>query len=736
MNDEHTQKFTTFFKTNLNPEQQKVVAQKNGVLLVCAGAGSGKTRVITARMTNLVVQELVAPASIIALTFTNKAAHEMKERILSFLPEHYAVPYVGTFHSYCLRLLKSNSHLIRIPQFAILDSDDHDKLLRSILTRYSINKKITPKSISYALSQLKNNAIDGTINLQDLGDATMVQVCTLYEQEKTASQCLDFDDLLVETLRLFIKNPEFKERYQQHIRHVLVDEYQDTNRVQHALLKHIACDSQQKFALDSLCVVGDEDQSIYSWRGATVTNIINFKHDFPETTSITIEQNYRSVQPILDTANCIIKNNIVRNHKNLWSERKASDRIRLISCVSGYQEGEAVALFAKNSTQKTTLAATAVLYRSHYQSRTLEEALIRHAVPYKIVGGLQFYERLEIKDLLGYMRLVANPFDRVSFMRAFNTPTRGLGDKFQELFFQTWDTQPFLTFKGVANTLITNNLVVGGKQDALKKFIHIFDELLPTDLASFVLDTLITKTQYLSYLKEAFDVEEAATKIENVKELVHAIRAMNDHTPTPLTSFLDDVALLQEQSMQANQERDCIKLMTFHAAKGLEFDSIILTGLEEGILPSAHSLYEPERLEEERRLLYVGITRARERLLILHARYRYTFGQMTDQRSSRFLDEIPEDYMSRNDASQWIAQQFTSYFNQWLNQVTHTIKPAIIEKPVIKKLLGSWKKFQAVTHEKFGTGIIEKVEEKEDQKIYLTVKFKTGSKKLDAQFLK
>ena len=367
--------FNIFFAEQLNPEQQKVVAQKLGVLLVHAGAGSGKTRVITARMTNLILNEGYDFSTIVAVTFTNKAAREMKERIISFLPEGHPIPFVGTFHSYCLRLLKSYNRFLSIPDFSILDQDDQEKLIKNILTRYGVHKKLTPKTVLYSISQLKNEAVTGIV-MPLFADPLLKQIFMAYEQEKVNSHCYDFDDLLVETVKLFKNNKEFKKTYQQSVTHVLIDEYQDTNRVQHALLKEIALDKDEKFILDSLCVVGDEDQSIYSWRGATVANIINFKHDFPDATSVTIEQNYRSVQPILDTANAIIHHNSQRKSKKLWSLKKAQDRVRVLACISGYQEAETAALLAKSMRAKKNISSLSC----HLISLPLPVTLIRRSI--------------------------------------------------------------------------------------------------------------------------------------------------------------------------------------------------------------------------------------------------------------------------------------------------------------------------------------------------------------------
>lgn len=769
--------FNKFLENSLNPEQKKAATIPFGVLLVRAGAGSGKTRVITARMANLMLNYNVFADSIIAMTFTNKAAKEMKERIGKYIGNSRELPYVGTFHSYCLRLLKQNNDKITVPNFSILDSDDQEKLISRIINKNNLQKRISPKNALYSISRIKNDAT----NLKDLQnlnnlDPVLREVFSTYEKEKQLSRCLDFDDLLLETLKLFNKNSEFREDFQKQIRHILVDEYQDTNKVQHELLKYMALDQNKKFAVDSLCVVGDEDQSIYSWRGATVTNILNFKKDFPQTEFITIEQNYRSVEPILNMANELIDNNSNRSNKKLWSGKLAQDRIRLLSCNSGYQEAEAIALCAKTLSTKKSLNSCAVLYRSHFQSRPIEEALLRYNIPYIIIGGIQFYERQEIKDLLAYLKLSVNPFDQVSLMRVINTPARSFGDKFQENFFNTWAVNPFSDFKEISLKIIESGQVTGKQNLALKNFINIFAEINLNTGPSKALDIIIQKTNYFNYLKESFDEQEAESKTGNVKELINAIIFAESNGKTNLKDFLDEVALLQETIKDSKKEKDCIKLMTLHAAKGLEFDTVIISGLEDSLLPSGHSAYQTEKLEEERRLFYVGITRAQERLLITHARQRFTYGTMQEQLRSRFLDEVGKKNIQQEECNYWQANNFVTYFNIWLNseklssqdykqdkeftaskqtakiqevkKITMPeetgFKASFVEKnktltakkvPNTNIINNSWRKNQVVRHETFGIGIIEKIEEKDEHKTYLTVKFSKETKKIDSKFV-
>lgn len=654
------EQFSTFLNTALNDKQRQAVQQKSGIFLVCAGAGSGKTRVITARITNLMLNEEVHAHGIVALTFTNKAAREMKERVAHFMPG-MRLPFVGTFHAYCLQVLKMYRSVTGLPEFTILDDEDQEKLVRGLIARYGLQKSITVKSIMSTISQMKNSLY----GMQ--ADPIMQQMYDAYEREKKVSNAFDFDDLLLEVLRLFRTQPPFKQQFQERVRHLLVDEYQDTNEVQHALLKEMTLRSDGSFAPESLCVVGDEDQSIYSWRGATIANIIHFKKDFRDTQTITIDQNYRSVQSILDIANAVIQNNMQRNEKKLWSERKGLDRVRILSCASGYQEADVIAHLAQIHSRVKKTHSIAVLYRSHYQSRTIEEILIRASVPYRIIGGIRFYNRQEIKDLLAYLKLMVNPYDRVSFTRVINVPSRGLGDKFVELFMEQWDAQPLLDVYSLANYLIQEKIIAKSRQESVYECMHILKECSALISPDKILDMLIIKTGYLTYLKESFDTEEARTKIENVKELMRAVESRVAQEPhLTLSDFLHEIALLQEQSENIDESLHTISLMTLHAAKGLEFDTVILAGVEEGILPSGHALYDASTLEEERRLLYVGITRARERLVVTHARLRTVFGQMNDQRPSRFIQEIPKT-IPIIDITRWGRDQLRQYLSTWYN---------------------------------------------------------------------
>ncbi len=741
-------KFDTFIKEQLNPEQQKAVLHDQGPLMVIAGAGSGKTRVITSRIAHLMINKEVPAEAIVALTFTNKAAREMQERIRHFLPKGSSVPFVGTFHSYCLRLLKQHPHLTKLSTFSIIDADDQQKIIKGILQRNNIGSPTAVKSLLYQISALKNaHSNPQAADDWHMHDQQLQQVYQAYEREKLASKCLDFDDLLHYGLRLFSDNG-FKKQFQETVRHLLVDEYQDTNVIQHELLKAMALGQKRSCILDSICAVGDEDQSIYSWRGATVANMQHFKKDFSNTTTIKIEQNYRSAQAILDVANSVIKHNKQRSPKKLWSEKEGNNRVKNAQFMSEYQEGEAVAQLCKTVANKGT--PIAVLYRTHFQSRAIEEALIRNSVPYRIFGGVQFYERKEIKDLLAYARLIVNPFDRPSFFRIINTPGRGLGPAFEALFYERWAQEPFLTFKDVAHKLIEEGAIKGKKQEQLVQFIAVYQGLENTTPPIDACKLLLERTGYIAHLKETYDLEDAQGRIDNLTELLRAIAHFASEGITSLEAFLAEIALMQEKSAKQDEEHTSVSLMTLHAAKGLEFDIVILVGLEEGLLPSARSLHDEEAIEEERRLFYVGITRARERLLLSHSRYRYSYGQMNDQLPSRFLQEIPialsqpEDLRSLQpiELKQWMGQWFgvstpspVLTFN--MAQKKPTVTPKVKRDTTPKKLVpqtGAWRTNQPVSHKIFGIGVVKKAEQKGD-KTFVTVAFKIGTKKVLSTFL-
>lgn len=778
MTDNFHEKFTRFFNNDLNSDQQSAVAPREGIFLVRAGAGSGKTRVITARILRLILEYQTPSAAIVALTFTNKAAREMQERVLHSLPPSIKPPIITTFHSYGLNLLKRYGKLINISQFSILDSDDREKLLQTIIKRLNIAKRITATSMGAAISRYKNSitSIHKASPRSEWSDPLYHEIWHSYEKERRAAHCLDFDDLLVETLRLFETQPDFKYEIQNLVQHILVDEYQDTNRLQHAIIQHMAYTEKNMCALKSLCVVGDENQAIYSWRGATVDNMVKFKESFPQTALVSITQNYRSVQPVLQTANSVITHNRHHATHEIWSQRKAHNRVRFVTCTSSYQEAEVAATCGSYFQKTKSLSRLAILYRSHFQSRALEEALVRNSIPYVILGGTQFYDRQEIKDLLAYLRLAYNPFDRVSFTRCINTPARALGDAFIEQIMEIWNSDSEYSFYEAAQELLNQKILPSRKHESLVQFMKI---IYDTHAAASVRDSLeliIERTAFIAYLMRSYEPDEAQDRIANVHELANAIAAMEERGITSLASFLDEVALVQDYKSQEKGSQEVVRLMTLHSAKGLEFDTVIIPGLEEGLFPSMQSTYQDASLEEERRLLYVGITRARERLIMTCANKRFMYGTTREQQPSRFVQELPDECVAYDDAASQFFTQIQQNLVAWLrtsdekssqgNAQNLSIKQTSIpaknkivpsmqlddpfddefDAPPVKPVVPSsapssaassatWRLQQRVTHPTFGDGIIKKIEHLPPT-TYLTIHFSAGLKKIAAPFVK
>lgn len=759
----------SFINTNLNHEQQQAVTPNHGAFLVIAGAGSGKTRVITTRIINLILEHGVEPSSIIALTFTNKAAQEMQHRIAKFLPNLRTKPHIATFHAYCLKLLKQHAYLQSKPAFTILDAQDAQKLLQNITKERGVDRLFNAKQLLPMFSTIKMHDILGTeLPLWNMHNMQQfMELYNAYQQQKNVSNYVDFDDLLYKTYELFKNHEGFKERHLQNHRHVLIDEYQDTNVIQHELLKQMSLHNKQ-FAIDSICAVGDEDQSIYSWRGATIQNILDFHHDYPSTKKIKLEQNYRSTQQILDIANSVIKNNVNRNHKQLWSASTKKHTPLVLECLSDLQEASIIVQLIAQLSQKESRASIAILYRTHYQSRIIEEALIKESIPYKIIGGIQFYERKEIKDLLAYLRLVINPFDRISFFRVVNCPLRGLGEKFEELFASTWMQNPLSSFQEIAQELLQQNMLPAKQAASLKSFVDLFTSELPEKTVTEIMQHFVTKTAYHQYLQDSYEKQEAQEKIENIAEFIRAAQYFDQNSKAGVSQFLDEIALMQEQMKKDDDSTERVHMMTLHAAKGLEFNNVIISGLEEGILPSNQSVAQ-ENTEEERRLFYVGITRAQEKLLITTSKYRNVFGKLDQQRPSRFLQEIPANLIVYQAASHWSRSGFQTFLQNWLEQKqlksNHTPAPTAksttsffsrniatpkssSSKPLVSTntapttsstsnaINSPIKRLQPVEHPTFGFGIAHDVQQKGD-KFIITVQFtKHGSKKIDSNFLK
>ncbi len=592
---------TTTLLNDLNADQQKAVRQTDGPVLILAGAGSGKTRVLTYRVAYLMAEKKVHGTNILMLTFTNKAAGEMKLRIQSLLRAHQIsdMPYAGTFHSLCVTILRNHGSHINIPtNFSIYDDNDQMDALKLVMKKLDISQKqFNPRSVLATISQAKNEMISALEypqyargNFQE----TVARLYLSYQQLLVTNGALDFDDLLLKTVVLFQKTPTIRTEYQNRYEYVLVDEYQDTNKAQYLLTKLLSGRWR------NLTVVGDASQSIYRWRGADFRNIVNFKTDFPDTKTFHLEQNYRSTQTILDAAFGVIGKNTTHPILKLWTDKGIGEKISLYEARNEHDEASYIAQIILQS--REPFSHFAILYRTNAQSRVLEENFIRNGIPYALIGGTRFYDRKEIKDVLSYMRLIANHNDTVSFKRAEN-----LG-KTRFIKFQTYATS------------VTN------------------DNTLVSLTTLELLDTILEVTKYLE-LYDANNEEEAA-RLENIKEL----RSVATEFPD-LTEFLTNVALVEQKSTsnkRTTDQKNVVTLMTLHAAKGLEYSTVFIIGMEEGIFPHSRSLMEKEELEEERRLCYVGITRAKDKLHITYANRRLFFGTRTQNMISRFLADIPE----------------------------------------------------------------------------------------------
>lgn len=613
---------------DLNPVQKQAVGQTEGPILILAGAGSGKTRVLTYKIAYLIAEKRAKPEEILALTFTNKAAGEMKDRIQKLLKTNgpaspagrqkltTILPFAGTFHSFCAKILRREGKYLGLGvSFAIYDEADQKEVVKEAMEKLDIStKKFNPAAVLTTISQAKNEMISSLEYPQyarGYFQETVARVYLEYQKILKENDALDFDDLLLETVQIFQKEPEVLAKYQNRFRYILIDEYQDTNRAQYVLGKLLAGRWR------NICVVGDASQSIYSWRGADFRNLMSFKNDFPDSKIFNLEQNYRSTQKILDAAYGVISRNTSHPILKLWTENPQGERIQLYEAHHEHDEAEFIISAIQqwnNGVMKQSYSHFAILYRTNAQSRVLEEVFLRAGVPYLLVGGVRFYERKEIKDVLAYLRLLANPKDMVSYKRLEKLGKGRL--------------QKFLDFIHHLNDLNLPRRQTGhlSKLSTLE-----------------ILDGVLEKTGYL----EIYDpkVEEDLARIENIREL----RSVATEFPD-LTNFLENVALVEQEyypdrPTQNGENKNAVTLMTFHAAKGLEFPVVFMVGMEEGLFPHSKSLLEPQELEEERRLCYVGMTRAKIKLCLTYAQRRLFFGQRTSNLPSRFISDIPESLL-------------------------------------------------------------------------------------------
>ncbi|MGM0799290.1 MAG: DNA helicase PcrA [Bacillota bacterium] len=638
--------------SGLNPVQQEAVKTTDGPLLLMAGAGSGKTRVLTHRIAYLMAEKHVAPWNILAITFTNKAAREMKERVESILGPGADEIWISTFHSMCVRILRRDIDRIGINRnFSILDTADQLSVIKGILKERNIDpKKFDPRSILGSISSAKNELIEPEEFAKTAGgyyDQVTSDVYTDYQKKLLKNQSLDFDDLIMTTIKLFERVPEVLEFYQRKFQYIHVDEYQDTNRAQYLLVKQLAA------RLENICVVGDSDQSIYRWRGADIANILSFEKDYPSANVILLEQNYRSTKRILQAANEVIKNNSNRKPKKLWTENDEGIKLSYYSGDNEFGEGQFVAgkIYELHSSGRRKLSDIAILYRTNAQSRVIEETLLKSGLNYNIVGGTKFYDRKEIKDILAYLRLVSNPDDDISFTRIVNVPKRGVGATSLEKIASYAAMNGMSMFQAIKQVdFIGVSAKAANALDGfgamIENLTNMQDYLSITELTEEILE----KTEYREMLKAEKSIE-AQSRLENIDEFLSVTKNFEQKSEDKsLVAFLTDLALIADidqldQKEEESGGKDAVTLMTLHAAKGLEFPVVFLMGMEEGVFPHSRSLMEEAEMEEERRLAYVGITRAEEELYLTNAKMRTLFGRTNMNPESRFIREIPGDLL-------------------------------------------------------------------------------------------
>ena len=634
--------------TDLNDPQRQAVEHHEGPVLILAGAGSGKTRVLTYRMAHLISSGKAAPRDIIALTFTNKAASEMRERVHKLAPESVATMWVGTFHSLFARILRREADRIGYSHnFSIYDVDDQQTLIKTILEEYNLSKQEnSPKLISYHISLAKNAMISPEDYALDANHPTKQVTARVYkEYTKRLRQlnAMDFDDLLIKPIELFRLYPLVKEYYQDRFRYILVDEYQDTNRAQYLVIRELA----DKFK--NICVVGDDDQSIYRWRGAELRNILDFEKDYPDCAKYRLEQNYRSTPAILGLAHSVVINNRERHDKRLWTAKKDGELVSVVSVYDQREEAQMIVekIGAELRKDNRTFADFAVLYRINAQSRSLEDGLRAEGIPYTIVGGTRFYERKEIKDVLAYLRVLVNPNDAISLKRIINYPARGIGDATIAKI-EAFARQHKVTFLEALSRVedieklqkrTVKQLVLFDK--LIQKYQTLLGQVSPSELASILIEELGIIRRY----KEENTIE-AATRIENIRELLQAIHefTINAGDDATLEAFLQQVSLITDID-NWDDRANAVTLMTLHAAKGLEFPVVFLAGVEERLFPLARNTEDPRDLEEERRLFYVGATRAKDKLYLLWAKNRKRFGESRSYKS-RFLKELDTQFVN------------------------------------------------------------------------------------------
>jgi len=718
----------------LNPEQKKAVETTEGPLLVLAGAGSGKTTLLTRRIAYIVQSGLARPWQILAITFTNKAAAEMLSRITKLIPESAGDMWIKTFHSSCLRILRYDIEKLEqkfTSNFNVYDTNDQKRLVKECIKALNLNEDMySLKMVLSKISDCKNKGIspeEYDKSVYDFKQKNIARIYSLYQQRLENNNSLDFDDLLNKTVELLEKCPDVLEYYQNKFKYILVDEYQDTNNIQYRLVSMLAAKHR------NLCVVGDDDQSIYKFRGADITNILDFEKQFKETKVIKLEQNYRSTQTILDAANNVIKNNVSRKSKKLWTSSGLGEKITLAVLDDQISE----ASYINNCIEKLVHAGIfkyndfAVLYRTNAQTRAFEENL---TCPYRVLAGLRFYDRKEIKDILSYLRVIFNPFDDVNLTRIINVPKRGIGDttigKIQALSQSVGKSMyDIISDTGYAEALGRAWPKINDFVSMINSFVSKKNEVSVIDL----LDDILQRTGYVdAVINES--PEEARSRIENIEEFRSKVIEYESNVENPtFEGFLDNISLVSDVD-NYDSEQDAVVLMTLHSAKGLEFPVVFLCGMEKGLFPSSMSEMEDGGIEEERRLCYVGITRAKQKLVLTAARYRTIFGQTTPQMLSQFVDEIPEELLSDpGQKKNFIAKRFDSFnsygsYNSEKNKDYSFNSSFGVPKQSVKSIVDkysmvsasalkndsvkidnsnfSFKKGDLVQHKKFGKGMV------------------------------
>ncbi|WP_424861817.1 DNA helicase PcrA [Streptomyces sp. MMS24-I29] len=724
----------------LNEQQRAAVVHAGSPLLIVAGAGSGKTRVLTHRIAHLLATRGVHPGQILAITFTNKAAGEMKERVEQLVGPRAHAMWVMTFHSACVRILRRESKKLGFTSsFSIYDAADSKRLMALVCRDLDLDpKRFPPKSFTAKVSSLKNELIDEetfTGQAADGFERTLAQAYTMYQARLREANALDFDDIIMTTVHLLQAFPDVAEHYRRRFRHVLVDEYQDTNHAQYTLVRELVGPAGEGEAPAELCVVGDADQSIYAFRGATIRNILQFEEDYPDATTILLEQNYRSTQTILSAANAVIERNESRRPKNLWTNAGTGAGITGYVADTEHDEAQFVAEEIDRLTDAGDARAgdVAVFYRTNAQSRVFEEIFIRVGLPYKVVGGVRFYERKEVRDVLAYLRVLANPEDAVPLRRVLNVPKRGIGER-AEAMIEALALREKITFPQALRRVDEAYGMAARSANAVKRFNTLMEELRTVVESgvgpAVVLEAVLERTGYLAELQASTDPQDE-TRIENLQELAAVALEFEqergeagEEGAGTLAEFLERVALVADSDQIPDEDEEgsgVITLMTLHTAKGLEFPVVFLTGMEDGVFPHMRALGQTKELEEERRLAYVGITRARERLYLTRAAMRSAWGQPSYNPPSRFLEEIPDQHLEWKRTGPMAAPAgptsgIGSSLSSSLSSSRSRSGPSgfatrrTSDKPTISLAVGD-----RVTHDQFGLGTVTAVEGVGDQ---------------------